>query len=193
MVELPRSKELKISIDTKNLEEMNRRLIKTEEERDSYKDKLVSISEQLLEKKRLRLGCNDISVDTPEKLMLWEQSQLDLIKNNKDDPVGRGGSGVIPLSKAQTGGKSGDEFSSIEELVDSLRNRSSVGDENAKVLLNELMSKVVRGLKEEPRKLSYEFKGKVDAFGHEQGLIQKINENYQKRVKLRGGKPENED
>ena len=106
----------------------------------------------------------------------------------KIDPIGHGGAGQIPLSSEQTGGGDEEGFSSEKELIDSLRNKASLGDKNAKLILARLYVKTWQGRKEQPRMLKEEFEGEKDVLsGKEIGLIERLNQDFRKREQMRRG------
>ena len=177
-------KDIRVTIDSKQMNDMMRRLVEAEKARDDYKNKLVDIGEQLLQKKKFKLGCDDASIKTPEQLIIWEQTQAELLKNNHEDPIGKGGIGEVDISGNLGNNEEG--FENERELVDFLRNKAAVGDIQSKKILNKLFYKTLAGRRENPRMMKEEFSNKINELtGKEQGLIQRLNEDFQAREKLR--------
>lgn len=184
-------KEIEVNINTdgmteiiKRNKELEQKLKESEEERLNYRSKLIVVAQSKFEQKKRELGAPD-DIESPEVLKHWAETHADEKRRaeRRADPVGHGGAGVVPLS-GQSGSGSGTEFSSQEELIDSLREQSRSRDAaekaNAEKILNELFSKGLRGMGEVKNyRTSYEGK---------ESTRDKMNEQFRK-----GKKKEKED
>jgi len=114
--------------------------------REDYESKLRLIAEQTFERKKKELNAPEW-IKSPSALNQW-------IEANND---GKGGSGSVSLRGEDISREKGNsgklEFDSQEELIDYLRSESQKGNQEAKEQLNQLWTKVLRGIREQPRKV----------------------------------------
>lgn len=128
-----------------------------EEENQQLKEKIQLVAEQAFEAKKRKMGCNDPEIDSLDKLEAWKAG-----KDTHGTFVKEGASGSLPLSPEQIAGGVAPKgsFESVEALVDHLRNLQSCGTaeqkEYAKQVLDKLMLKWAKGMKEQPMSQKYE-------------------------------------
>jgi hypothetical protein len=140
-------KEKDAKTDTDREVEKFQREAELEEENEQLKEKLALIAENAFENKKRELGCTDPEINTPDQLDAWRKG-----KEDSED----GSAGCAPLSQGQiTGGDSSVGWNSHEKMIeDLLRTKHNGNDEERKIaqrVLDELLLKSLRGVKEQER------------------------------------------
>ena len=172
---------LKQAVDSKQVNDLKKEKQQLQDDLENAKTKLTIISEQSWAEKLEKAG-NPVGITTVEGLKAYVDAQAQ--KNKGDDPVGLGGSGEVDISGNLGNNEEG--FENERELVDFLRNKAAIGDIQSKKILNKLFYKTLAGRRENPRMMKEEFSNKINELtGKEQGLIQRLNEDFQAREKLR--------
>lgn len=173
-----------VNVDSKEVEKILKEKIELEKELENktteaedYKLKLVMVAEQNFERKKRELGAPDW-INDPKTLKEWQENQPSNVS-----------AGVTKLGSAQLG-ESSRGFDSIEELIDAMHRAEREGDKGAKLVLNQLFHKAMRGQAQPFKKM--EFKGEVDVEGREKGLIETMNEEFREE-QLRKKKERDED
>jgi len=168
---------IKVNIDSKQMEELIEEKKSVEEERDDLAEKLNLIAENAFEKKKRELGAPD-DITTPEQLQGYELAKKGNVGNNQG--------GSAPLN-SQYGQQNQGEFSSMESLIDSLRDRSSANNKNmvdrtiAKNQLDALMTKAVLGQRETNKPFSYSPKE------GDKGTLEMLKDKFERRKALSRG------
>jgi len=149
----------------------------TEEIEDSEKE----IIDNLKEKLSLQLASKGVDVDPSEikgqaDIERWI-SVIKTIESKLPTP-----SGSAPLSDGQIYGHSQNEgFSSMEEMIDSVRDKASpqnpnkIEREQNQAILNKLTEKWAKGLRSQPHQEEY---------SEDVPLVERLNETYRRRRKL---------
>lgn len=111
-------------------------------ENEDLKEKLTIIAEKELERKKKEAGCSDPDINTKEKLDAWSLG--------KKSSQGEGGApNARPDSPAQVGPVSREQgYETPEQMIDDLRRRAREGEAEGKIILDELMRKYIRGMKD---------------------------------------------
>jgi hypothetical protein len=141
-------KEDKEKTDTDRAVEKFQREAELEQENEELKEKLNLIAENAFMNKKRELGCSDPEITTPDQLEAW--------KKGKEDSQD-GSSGYAPLDDAQKyGGNPPNEgFSSHEEMIEALlhakHNGSAEEQKVAQRVLDQILIKSLRGVKEQER------------------------------------------
>ena len=175
-----KGQQITVKVDSKAMEDVIEDKVKLRADLEDANAKLSIVSERLFQYKKRDLGAPN-SISTPQELMEWQENQ----KNNHEDPVGRGGVGVVSLENQDNLGNNSEGYESEKEMIDDLRNKASLGDKNAKLILARLYVKTWQGRRESPRMITEEFVGEKDPLtGQEKGLIETMNEDFRKREKL---------
>jgi len=141
--------------DTKKAQELEAELEKIKKEKEEQaeeleqaKTKLTAIAEKIFAEKKKALGCNDETIDSPEKLEAWARGK----HGSKFGSVG-----TVPLSPQQYGIESdvlkkkyANNPSGYQEMMKDLheaeKNTENSPEERAKIraVLDELLIKAIR-------------------------------------------------
>ncbi len=173
---------LEKAVKSKNSQDDKEKIEDLESRLENATVKLTMIAEQRFAEK-LKAAGNPVGITTPEGLKDYVEAQ----RNSGGDPIiGKGGSGTISLDSQGGNGSDDESFEDEKEMIDTLRNRASLGDKQSKLILAKLFYKVWSGRRESPRMMSAEFSGKIDPLtGREQGIISRLTEDYRKREKMK--------
>lgn len=111
-------------------------------ENEDLKEKLTIMGEKELERKKKEAGCSDPDINTKEKLDAWSLG--------KKSSQGEGGApNARPDSLRQVGPISQQQgYETPEQMIDDLRRRARSGEREGKLILDELMRKYVRGMRD---------------------------------------------
>lgn len=145
-----KKKEIEVTVNTSGLEELIGKIKDLEPQARGFKD----LAQNLARK------CRDVGLDIDSSQIRSAEDFKDTVQRlyqKKEEGEGievrfekKGGSGQIPLS--QQSGSGSREYSSQEEMFDSLRARTRSGSETerreAQAILDELFKKTLRGMKE---------------------------------------------
>jgi len=148
-----RGLKLDVNVDAEAIKEVVEKNSQLEQELEAERtkaedleSKLKIVAQKRFEEKKEKLGAPSY-IQSVDELKRWQEAQSG---GSGGDPVGRGGSGNLPLSPAQMGQKDG--FDSQEELVEFLVDQKHMGTpeerKNAEAILNKLYEKTYSGLRE---------------------------------------------
>jgi len=175
--------DINVTVDPKNMEallkqieeerekrkQVEEQLEREKTEKEDLKSKLTVIAEKAFQKRKESIGCYDESIDSPEKLEVWERA--------KGIPKKPEPSGTVPLSDRQRGINS-QGYDSYEDMIQDLREKAKSSNpqesQEAQAVLNELWKKSVEGLK------SDEFKG-VPEYIEKRSLKEVLNEQFRRK------------
>lgn len=147
----------RVTIDNKQMEEQIKRITELEPKSHAFE----KIAEELAEKLRARgVDVDSSQIKDLESFQEHAQTYAELAKKEERNS-GQGASGSVPLTRGNstTSGRSSEEFSSIEELVNHMRDvasGNSVEAKEAQLVLNELWKKTLTGLREQPAQMTYD-------------------------------------
>ena len=171
---------IELSVDSKQLRDSLQDNIEKDQQIKDLEEKLNLVAQNAWEKKKREVGCNDPTVNDPDSLMAWEKGR-NSVNGQPMKPIN---AGVVPLS-SQTQTSQPQAFESQEELIDSIRDRCSASNpdkqdrENAKLILDKLFEKSLKGQKDANKPFSYEME-------KETSISEMLNQKYRRRKQLKG-------
>lgn len=156
-----KSVKFNVTVDNKPLIDAEARAQEAEQRAEDAEEKLDMITEKQAEKILDRFEIDpekraEFDGD-PEGLEAYIAGLKDGEKSAQKGK-GTGGSALTPEQLAGREIKNGQEFGSVEDMVDTLRDRASNGDKLAEAQLEEMLRKWARGMKEQPHQSTYEDK-----------------------------------
>lgn len=180
-------REISVEVNTSGIEQLISRIKDLEPNSKAFDD----LKQSLVRKcEREGLTVDSSKIKTAEDFRDTIQKMYDAEEKGSGIPIRvekRGGSGQIPLSQQSRGGSR--SFDSVDEMIDDLRVRASAKTkegEECQSILDELFRKAFKGQTE--TKLAFkepEIKGKILRGGREEGIIEKMNEQFRKKRKMR--------
>ena len=168
---------IKVTVDSKQMEELIEQKKSVEEERDDLAEKLDLIATNAFEKKRRELNCTDDSINTPEKLEAWS-------KGHNPNNSASGGSATL---EGQYGNSQNQGANSMEGMIDGLNDRCSAANKNmtdrklAIAQREEFLKKNFRGQLEANRPFNYSPKE------GDKGTLSMLKEKFERRKALARG------
>lgn len=154
-----KSVKFNVTVDNKPLIDAEARAQEAEQRAEEAEDKLELLAEAQAEKLLNELGVTDPEKReelkaNPDMLLGYKEAMKEAQKGK-----GAGGSALSPEQLAGTTANRGQEFSTVEDMIDSINDRASNNDKLAIAQREEMLRKWARGMKEQPHQSTYEDDG----------------------------------
>lgn len=180
----PRKLDISVDVNHKELEQVIKRNAELEQKLNDANSKLRIVAEQKFKEKLEKYDAPDY-ITNPQELKSWiDETNAQPVKNH-GDPVGKGGTGNIPLSFNQNLDKNQDSYESHEELVFDVMDKASRGDKEAQAVKAKLQEKFLRAIKsgDMPTVLYDENQLPEDKLKTEPSILKKILERENNRIR----------